>query len=220
MNDFALVTVRTHPDGFLQLIDWRRAPGDTDIVLRAAGSTERITLDLVNGPYALGPIDCIAQADFIRRHPQAPAGARWTEAVKLSRVPNLELTLPECRGGTEDVIDEVDCRHVAVFARRFIPTGRYVSTIKGGCEDCQFHVQEQIGHGTVTDWDFGNWYDYNRRRTRGITVNSSTQDRSPITARILRADKPVIQGGAWKITKPWWRPLFLTVYPVYKGFSG
>lgn len=203
MNDFALVTVRTHPDGYLQLIDWRRAPGDTDIVLRRAGSTERVTLDLVNGPYALGDIDCIAQADFIRKHPQAARGARWTEAVKLSRVDNLVLILPDSVGGSEDVIDECDCRHVAVFARRFIPTGRYVSTIKGGCSDCQLHVQEQVGHGRVTDHDLGNWYDYNRRRTTGIKLEAHLLDGSLPRARLINADHPDLL-SRFDVNRPWW----------------
>jgi hypothetical protein len=215
--DFALVTLRTHPEtGWLQLIDWRREPGDVEVNLRAPGDDTPKLVDL----RALGSLDCERFAGRIANNPQAVAAGvkRWTEALKLSRVRHVMVLAGEAVAGTEDVLDACDVQSSQVqFSKAYAAGGRYVSTIKGGTLDFKLIIAEQVGHGRVTDHDLGNWYDFNRRATSRITLDVHTHDSSAARARMLRADRPLVPAAQrWAIATPWWRPLFVHGYPILK----
>lgn len=186
MNDFALVTIREHPDLGLQLVDWRKPPGQTDTILRPPGSTEKI--DLGN----LGDINCLEMASLISNNPQAvAAGAtRWTEAVKISRVRNLTVTFGDVVGGYEDVLDVTDSHDVSVGFFSAASGGKYVVTAKGGSTNLHIVIMHLRKRGAETDIDLGNWFDYNGRRTSSTYIFAETEDDKPTRVRQLHADRP------------------------------
>lgn len=216
--DFALVTLRTHPEtGWLQLIDWRRKPGDVEVPLRPPGQeSQYCQVDLRD----LGPLDCEALAARIAHNPQAVAAGvtRWTEALKLSRFRNVGIIAPECVGGTEDVLDACDVQSTSVVITKAYPgRARYVSTLKGGLDDFRLTIAEQVGHARVTDHDLGNWYDFNRRKTTRVHLDVRVHDGSAARARVLHADRPTTEAGQpWQITAPWWRPFFMPTMTIAK----
>lgn len=214
--DFALVTIRTHSEtGWLQMVDWRREPGDTDINLRAPNDLSLFTIDL----RGTGPIDCERYSGDIAKNPQAvSAGAkRWTEALKIAHSANLHVLVGSAVGGEEDVIDCTDLLNVDIEIEKGAPRGLFFSTLKGGLKDFSLKVGQQIGHGKETDHDLGNWFDFNKRKSTGISLDVVTFDGSKPRCRVLHSDRPTLPPGQpWDVCVPWYRPIFIPMMTIAK----
>lgn len=211
--DFPYVALAGKPDGSVLLVDWRREPGDTHIELRPAGQFHTIEYDL-------GNIDAMSGRGDVVKNPQAvEAGAKfWTEAIKLSRLWSVRVyagvVYDDPQG--EDIIDSTDCEDVMASIARGYVRGRYFSTTKGGCRKFALHVGTQHGHGTQTDHDVGNWYDYSRRKTTETTFDVVMLGNDRPRSRVLHADRPKYVGGPWDVNVPWWRPAFYPAMTVAK----
>lgn len=194
-KDKQYVAVATLADGAVQLIDYRMPEGLTHRIVREAGDSSMLVLDL---------------GDIL-----TPTG--WHDALKISRVVNAQITAGVVLGGEEDVLDITWSTRVGVTIGKAVPRGRYLATIKGGCTDVTVNVLSQEGHGKYADFDLGNWFDFNKSKTTRTTLGSVTKDGSTVKARVLHADKPnVFPNQRWKIDTPWWRPFFMPVMTLAK----
>jgi hypothetical protein len=134
-----------------------------------------------------------------------PPDASFADTLKVSGVVDLEIHARSITGGYEDCIDINHSRGVTLFVDQVIPKGRFIATIKGGSADIDLTVHEQVGHGSETDYDLGNWSDQGHERTKGIKLFVGTQDGSPATCRVLHAWNPTVNDTfqKWKINGRW-----------------
>ena len=189
--DKQYVALATLDDGSVQLVDYRQPEGQTHMIVRKAGDGSRLVLDL---------------GDII-----APLGVH--DALKISRVTNAEIVANRVVGGSEDVVDITWSKDVFVVINRAEVHGKYLATIKGGCNGVRLDVAEQVGHGGEADYDLGNWFDYNKAKTTNVILVSYANETASV--RVLNADKPSCSGN-FKVNIPWWRPLYKTFYPILK----
>lgn len=194
-KDKQYVAIATIDDGSVWFIDYRMPEGMTHRLVRAAGDNSTLFLDI---------------GDIL-----TPDG--WHDALKISRTSNAVITVGTVMGGEEDVVDITWCKNVKVNIVKAVVQGRYLATIKGGCDGVQVIVDQQIGHGKYADFDLGNWFDFNSAKTVRTILGSVVADGSQVTCRTLNADKPnVLPNQKWKINKPWWQPFFWSVMKLAK----
>lgn len=194
-KDKQYVAIATIDDGSVWLVDYRMPEGMTHRKVREAGDTSTLFLEL---------------GDIL-----TPKG--WHDALKISRVSNAVITVGAVMGGEEDVVDITWSKNVKVNIAKAVVKGRYLATIKGGCDGVQVIVDQQVGHGKYADFDLGNWFDFTSAKTVRTILGSVMVDGSQVRCRVLNADKPnVIPNQKWKIDVPWWRPFFWPVMKIAK----
>lgn len=193
--DKQYVSLAGKPNGELWLVDYRKPEGQTHTLLRAAGSFRTVTVHL-------GDILC-------------PEG--YQDALKISGALYVNVFAGTVLGGTEDCLDINHSSHVSVYAREFLPKGRYVATIKGGSSyiDVAFDL---CGVAQYTEFDLGNWSDQSKDKTVQVTLHNRAFDLAGARVRQLHASKPALK-GAFKLERPWWAPFFYPVYGVLKKLN-
>jgi len=108
-------------------------------------------------------------------------------------------------GGSEDCVDMNAVTNCSVRAKGFMPRGLFCATVKGGAHGA-FIQGELLGHGSEVDFDLGNWSDQSRAKTGSAILDVTSADGSPITYRVLNAERPVLAGpGPWRNVFPWVR---------------
>lgn len=129
----------------------------------------------------------------------------YADILKLSGVVRLHVLVGKLAGGSEDCLDINHCHDIEVEVEEAIPGGRYVATIKGGSTDISLIVGKQVGHGSETDYDLGNWSDQGHQRTKGVTLTVQVQDHSQARCRVLHAWNPTVNSAsqAWRIDGRW-----------------
>ncbi len=168
--DKCYVSISNTPEGYL-LRDHRLPEGQTDRLLTAG--------EMLGHPIHLGEIVC-------------PDG--WQDAIKLSNISNVHVYTDYVRGGTEDVVDINKCHDVTVTLGDTLPMGRYLATVKGGSSGIVIGVANMRGHGTETDFDFGNWSDQSQEKTVDSVVLVVT-DHKEAFIRAINSDKPRVYAG-------------------------
>jgi hypothetical protein len=193
--DKQYVAFAGEPDGKITLVDWRKPDGENHKILRESGDLSFLTVKLDD---IMTPYD-------------------YQDALKVSRCKNLSVMVSSVKGGTEDVLDMTDCDNTHVLIGTAEPRGRYLATIKGGCNNCMISVINQLGHGKETDYDLGNWFDYNKRKTTNIHLASEVAGGGYAKCRVLHANKPITPPDQkWIVKKPWYADLFYPVYGLLK----
>lgn len=191
--DRQLVAFAGKPDGSIELVDNRQPPGHTNQMLRQAGNYAPISHDV-------GDI-------------RFPNG-EWSDALKVSGCINLSVRAGVVEGGTEDVLDVNHSQKCAVSIEEAYPRGKYVLTCKGASQDITVTVRRQHGHGKEVDYDLGNHSDQGNGTTRntGISANAFGEQ---ISVRVLRSDKPRLDGGPfrWAFPRPdaWYHPIVIRI---------
>ena len=120
----------------------------------------------------------------------------WSDTVKItSGCADFKLTADAIYGGKEDCVDINNrCVGIEVVAN-FHPQGKYVATIKGGVRGVLLKGILN-GHGKEVDIDLGNWSDQSSQKTQGVKLDLVAYDQSPVTVRVLNAEKPVLVPGS------------------------
>lgn len=119
-----------------------------------------------------------------------PPDDSYADTLKLSRARDGAITADLVVGGREDCVDVNNLsERVFIHAQRWEPRGKYVATIKGGSSTISLSG-EIHGHGSEVDVDLGNWSDQSSEITRNTKLNLTTADGSPITVRLLLAERP------------------------------
>jgi hypothetical protein len=168
--DKCYVSISNTPQGYL-LRDHRKPEGETDRLLTAG--------EMLGHPIYLGEIVC-------------PDG--WQDALKLSNISNVHVCADFIMGGTEDVIDINKCHDVTVSLGDTLPMGRYLATVKGGSSGVIISVNDMCGHGSETDFDFGNWSDQSQEKTVNSVVLVVTAFKE-VFVRAINSDKPQVDAG-------------------------
>ena len=145
----------------------------------------------------------------------APSGI--ADALKVSGAVNLTIIVHDITGGYEDCIDINHSSNVTIYVEYLASSGLYVSTIKASD-----HVTLLCGcltkHGTVTDFDLGNWSDQSTAKTRAVILGVKGSS-APVQVRQLNAEAPRMveePSITWKLSSTWsW--CFLPVYRVLKA---
>ncbi len=120
-----------------------------------------------------------------------PVGA-INDTLKFSGVRRFKLTVKgKVVGGSEDCIDINHCQDLTVLVDTVEPKGRNVLTLKGGSVRIAMIIGRQIGHGSETDYDAGNWSDQSSDETRDWTLGVS-QAEGVIIIRCLNATAPTL----------------------------
>jgi hypothetical protein len=122
----------------------------------------------------------------------------YSDSLKLSGCTRLRVLVNTIVGGREDCLDINWSHDIEVEIATAMPKGRYVATIKGGSTDISVKVENQIGHGSETDYDLGNWSDQGHSRTTGVSLDVHVVGGSPAYCRVLHAHNPKVV-GFWKI---------------------
>jgi hypothetical protein len=115
-------------------------------------------------------------------------------------------------GSKEDCLDVGQQTIATLFDRfRVSSRGRYVVTLKGGSHYNTFSDWAVERHGSVVDFEIGNWHSLNFSTSVGTSlVNLRAEDGKPVTYCYRWGCKPNIIGGHTKHL--WWRSIGLTVY--------
>jgi hypothetical protein len=193
-KDNILVAFSGRPDGYIQLIDWRKPAGQVHRDLRPAGSFTPIS-------FSLGDIRDLAT------HPDTPPAEAFTDAqcddsLKVSGCINLTAYAGYVKGGREDVMDvnhSVDCfLHLSVAE----PKGKYVTTQKGGSQGLKVFISKQVGHGSEVDHDYGNHSDQGNGYTKDCELTVSEVTQGNATVRVLRGTMPQLHSGPFKVVFP------------------
>lgn len=190
--DIDMVAFDGNPNGELIMTD-NRSGSPVTTVLRQAG-------DLTRGTISVG--------DII-----PPNGWTGQDTLKLSGVENYEIIAGTVKGGSEDVVDSNHSHNVTVRVKNAIPSGRYVSTIKGGSTNIELDVDTQVGHGTEVDYDLGNYSQQSKAKTTHIAIGVRASSSQP-TLRVGNADKPNEPGLVLKYL--FLQSLALKVYVWFK----
>jgi hypothetical protein len=139
----------------------------------------------------------------------------YSDAVHFSYATGWTVHADSIIGGKEDCID-INNRSMAVnvSVNKLYSNGEYVCTIKGGSRGIT--ISGTIyAHGKTVDVDLGNWSDQSHDVTRGVILDLVTVDGSPVTYRVLNADKPTFAPGSgpyqstfvlppWLVGPVWW----------------
>lgn len=115
----------------------------------------------------------------------------FDDALKItSRCTGLNVHAKAILGGVEDALDVNNhATAIKVIADRWYAFGRYIATIKGGASDI-FLWGSIVMPGKVVDVDLGNWSDQSQEKTTNVRLHLSRADGTPVTVRVLHADKP------------------------------
>lgn len=138
----------------------------------------------------------------------------YADALKISGVVGLTVRVVGITGGSEDCIDINHSRNVSIEVGILTPRGRYAATIKGS-KGISIRFGQLIGHGSVTDFDLGNWSDQDNSKTEGVELVAGTDHKS-IKVRVLNSTNPVCDGQKFEVSVPWWRSFFLPVMKLLK----
>lgn len=128
----------------------------------------------------------------------------WSDTIKItSKCHLMSLRATTIYGGQEDCIDFNNQVGGIGVKAEYIPQGKYVFTVKGGATGIELSGRI-IGSGSEVDVDLGNWSDQCQWRTTGVVLDLSKPDGSPVTVRVLHADKPteVAFSGPYKYVFP------------------
>lgn len=117
----------------------------------------------------------------------------YDDALKItSRCAGLNVHAKAIRGGREDCVDiNNHASAIKVLADRWLATGKYVATIKGGASDVFLWGRIERG-GSEVDVDLGNWSDQSQAKTENVRLHLSRADGKPVTVRVLHAEKPLL----------------------------
>lgn len=193
MSDRQLVAFSGQPNGEITRIDWRLTTGPNHVIIRQPGDFTHIVENV-------GDID----AD----------PAKWEDALKLSGCINLTVNAGVVRGGREDVLDVMRCRHCTVNIEDAYPRGNFVSTQKGQSEDITLKISRQHGHGKEVDHDYGNNAPGNNGYTKGCKLSVNSSD-GRVVVRVLRATAPQISGAPHEFAFPKPSPEWLHAIVIF-----
>lgn len=117
-----------------------------------------------------------------------------TDALKISGVKRLRVVVGvlDGRGATEDAVDINHSHDVELVVSDLYAGDRYCATIKGASTNIKIVVVCQHGHGSETDYDYGNFSDTDNGKTTGCTLAIGNNDCSDVRVRVLSADKPTL----------------------------
>jgi hypothetical protein len=148
----------------------------------------------------------------------------WDDALKFSGVRRLRVTVPlvDGRNCREDAIDiNNHCEDLRVEVAKLYPGKTYAGTLKGNSKRVDVAVEEQIGHGGETDWDFGNWSDQGNGDCGPFTLRARTADGSAVAVRVLNSPKPALDGPSFKWSFPspnaWYHGIVVAVLSWLRG---
>ena len=122
----------------------------------------------------------------------APPDESYSDSLKITDCDHGYVRAIRIFGGAEDCLDVNNrCRNIEVSAGEWHSGGKYVCTIKGGSENITVGGII-VKHGSEVDVDIGNRSDQSDNTTRGVALDFSTRDGSPVTVRVLNAERPRI----------------------------
>lgn len=121
----------------------------------------------------------------------------YSDVLKLSRAQDVVVRNCYIYGGVEDCIDmNRYCENVLIENCTLYPAGKYAMTIKGGSSGIVLRNIVIDGHAGEVDIDLGNWSDQSMEQSRAICLDNVTRaDGTPVTVRVLWAEKPIVVGG-------------------------
>ena len=161
-----------------------------------------------------------------------PAFVPTTDLLKISGCVRLSLTVDSIygQGCLEDAIDINHSHDISIVVNDLYPGDKYCSTIKGGSTNIRIVVGRQHGHGSEMDYDLGNFSDQSNAKTTGVSLHINTVDRTPVTVRVLTADKPILENSGAPYEQPqiyhvtllnqgWFYPLYNFLKDLLKKFN-
>lgn len=130
--------------------------------------------------------------------PSVPGDKGFSDALKVSGIRRLKIKcgVIDARHCIEDAIDINHSEAVEIEVDTLYAAKRYCSTQKGASLDVKTTVRRQIGHGKETDYDLGNKSDQAKGRTRQISLDITTEDRSVVAVRVMHAHRPALLNKA------------------------
>lgn len=125
----------------------------------------------------------------------------YDDILKISRSNNVVIKKCNIFGGREDCVDMNNyCSNILIEDVKVHSGGKYCFTIKGGSRDITLKDIVVEGHGKEVDIDIGNWSDQSSELTTNVILENVTSlNGTPVTVRVLWADKPTIIGGNIKL---------------------
>lgn len=131
-----------------------------------------------------------------------PPDNSYADTLKFSKATTVLVDNCDITGGYEDVIDmNRYCGGIEIRNCRLFSKGEYCATIKGGSKNIVLRDVVIDNHGKTYDIDLGNWSDQSKEKTTDVElINVTSLDGSPVTVRVLNADKPRVEGGNVKLT--------------------
>ena len=154
-------------------------------------------------------------------------GRPITDLLKFSGVCRLAVVADvlDGTGCTEDAIDVNNlCRDLSIAVFNLYPANLRCGTIKGGSVNVSIAVTCQHGHGSETDWDYGNFSDQSNARTTGSSLSTRTADGTPAKVRLLTADRPKLLNEKQQrfdvldLNQGWFYPVYNFLKDVLKTF--
>ena len=136
----------------------------------------------------------------------------YADTMKVFRCRSVMFSDFTVTGAREDVLDLGRESSFNTFdSFRVRPTGKYCVTCKGGSHYNNFRHWTLCGHGSVVDFEFGNWHSLNFEYSTGNFIyRCATDDGSPITYCYRWGCKPLIIDSLARHL--WWRSVGITVY--------
>lgn len=148
--------------------------------------------------------------------------AGMSDTLKVTDSADGVIFVNRVVGGKEDCLDVNNHAENIIIGTPdtvWEPKGKFAWTVKGGSRKITINGVLK-GHGKEVDLDLGNWSDQSSKPTTQIVLNVRSYDGSPITYRVLNADKPRFLVGVKvknKFTLPKaLRGLFLYVFSLLK----
>lgn len=194
-KDNILVAFAGKPDGSIELVDWRMPPGLTHRSLRKAGDFSKISHE-------------VGDLLDLSVHPDHPEQYKFTDkechdALKVSGCINLFVDAGRVRGGLEDVLDVNHSTSCKVRMKGALPRGRFLLTCKGESKDISIEIERREGTALEVEYDLGNNSDQGNGTTTGIQISEQSSTSAEVSrVRCLRASKPKLLGGPFKIVFP------------------
>jgi hypothetical protein len=118
-------------------------------------------------------------------------GPEIADTLKFtSRLTNFTVYLNTVYGGREDCVDVNNhSENLHIYAKLWVPQGKYLATIKGGSKFITLGGKVR-GHGKEVDVDIGNISDQSTKPTGPVYLNLTHEKGEPITVRVLNGEKP------------------------------
>jgi len=131
----------------------------------------------------------------------SPPDESYSDTLKLSHVNRAAIYDTTIFGSQEDAIDIMRYSQLIHLKNcRLYGAGKYVVTIKGGCDLVALENVIIEQHGKTVDIDLGNFTPITKARTTNVVLrNVTSSDGKPVRVRVLNADKPTVEGGNVKV---------------------
>ncbi len=141
-------------------------------------------------------------------------GPGYNDMLKFSDCTNFRVTECYIVGGSEDCVDMNRGKGGLIENTMFEPRGSFALTAKGGFSNLHLRNVMVRGRGKETTIDLGNWSDQAPwKMTKNIVLeNLTSEDGSPVSVRVLWAQKPKVIGGNVRVEDARLKAFFYFVY--------